>query len=488
MAERKIRSRPKPKKAAEPKTEVPEGGYKGAYYLKLELENVRCFGPRQTLDLSDGNGKPARWTVLLGDNGTGKTTVLQALAGVMPVEETNIGFRRSDKSGSEQIKFRPYAINKARNFNRNMLIEREVDDSISFDSLIKSKSNLSSFINEIGEVIDMSMEFNVYHRGISQMYIILTGEADEVDFSVPPVYGYGASRVFRKKIPETYDIQVEGLFSEETSLQIDPEKWLLDADYAASREKKKRGPAQRKRDYIIDVLTNVLPDVDAIRFKEPEDPTDIPTLEFKTPYGWVKLDGLSLGYRTMVSWMVDLTARMIERYSDSEDPLAGPAVVLVDEIDLHMHPSWQRRIMGYLSERFPNTQFIVTAHSPLIVQSAGDDANIAVLKRVRGEKGEFDHVAIDQSLGSVRGWRVDQLMTSDLFGLDSARGPEVEALLKERRDLLVKTRLGPKQKQRLAELEELVGNLPTAETKADMDAMDIIRRAAAKMKQPADDS
>src|SRR3954468_13998371 len=53
----------------------------GAYFLSLSLENVRCFGPKQTLDLSDGNGKPARWTIILGVNGTGKTTILQSFVG-----------------------------------------------------------------------------------------------------------------------------------------------------------------------------------------------------------------------------------------------------------------------------------------------------------------------------------------------------------------------------------------------------------------------
>src|SRR5579884_4217068 len=52
---------------------------RGVYFLSLSLENTRCFGPKQALDLSDGKGKPAQWTILLGDNGTGKTTVLQAL-------------------------------------------------------------------------------------------------------------------------------------------------------------------------------------------------------------------------------------------------------------------------------------------------------------------------------------------------------------------------------------------------------------------------
>ena len=55
----------------------------------------------------------------------------------------------------------------------------------------------------------------------------------------------------------------------------------------------------------------------------------------------------------MIAWVVDFTSRMVERYPDSLDPLAEPAVVLVDEIDLHLHPKWQRELIGFLSERFP---------------------------------------------------------------------------------------------------------------------------------------
>ncbi|MCP4107775.1 MAG: AAA family ATPase [Desulfobacteraceae bacterium] len=70
------------------KTESP-GNSQPVYFLDLIVENVRCFGERQLLDLSDGNGRPARWTVILGDNGTGKTTLLKCLAGLEPVK-TNI--------------------------------------------------------------------------------------------------------------------------------------------------------------------------------------------------------------------------------------------------------------------------------------------------------------------------------------------------------------------------------------------------------------
>ncbi|MDP6819718.1 MAG: ATP-binding protein, partial [Alphaproteobacteria bacterium] len=55
-----------------------------AYFLSLSVENARCFGPKQELDLSNESGGPARWTVILGDNGTGKTTLLQCLVAMQP--------------------------------------------------------------------------------------------------------------------------------------------------------------------------------------------------------------------------------------------------------------------------------------------------------------------------------------------------------------------------------------------------------------------
>src|SRR5204862_2700743 len=61
-----------------------------SYFLSLSLENVRCFGPKQTLDLSDGNGKPARWTIILGLNGTGKTTLLQSLVGFEVIRRADV--------------------------------------------------------------------------------------------------------------------------------------------------------------------------------------------------------------------------------------------------------------------------------------------------------------------------------------------------------------------------------------------------------------
>ncbi len=161
---------------------------------------------------------------------------------------------------------------------------------------------------------------------------------------------------------------------------------------------------------------------------------------------------------------------MVERYPNSPDPLAEPAVVLVDEIDLHLHPLWQRKLMSFLTDRFPNTQFIATAHSPLVAQAAAD-ANLAVLRR------EGDHVVIDNDVDNIRGWRIDQILTSDLFGLETARPPQIESLLKERKELLTKPKLSAADQRRLAEIDVQLGELPAGESAQEVKEREEIRKS-----------
>jgi predicted ATP-binding protein involved in virulence len=111
-----------------------------------------------------------------------------------------------------------------------------------------------------------------------------------------------------------------------------------------------------------------------------------------------------------MAWLADFMKRMFERYPESENPIAEPAIVLLDEIDLHLHPDWQRKIIGFLSHHFPATQFIVTAHSPLIVQSA-DNVNVVLLEK------EADRVKIHQpQIKTFKGWTVEEIL-SELMGL-----------------------------------------------------------------------
>lgn len=434
------------------------------YFLCLEVERVLCFKDRQTLDLSDGNGNPAQWTVILGDNGVGKTTLLRCLSG--------IELRSRHNEEPLPLLFAPYLSEVFQTWQElPVLTESKAKFHVQIvhgnflASIETSELTRDKTIN--GEVLkhqNVSIEAGIdSYWGISDPSVCLDGLI---------CYGYGATRrIGNTSLSEdSLGENSASLFLESESL-INAEEWLLQTDYAiqyASISAKGRLTKQLRA--VKKALERLLPEITRIRIASASDEYIRPRAEFRTPYGWVPLVSLGLGYRSTIAWMVDLAVRLFRRYPNSPDPLAEPAIVLVDEIDLHLHPKWQRTIMNFLTERFPNTQFIVTAHSPLVVQAA-KDANIVLLRR------EGDRVVIDNNPEIVENWRVDQVLTS-VFELPTARPADVEPLLARRQALLSKAKLTKADRAELQELETKIGSLPTAETPDDIKAMDIIRRAA----------
>lgn len=97
---------------------------------------------------------------------------------------------------------------------------------------------------------------------------------------------------------------------------------------------------------------------------------------------------------------------MFDRYPHSDNPLKEAAVVIIDEIDLHLHPKWQRSLLYDLSEFFPNTQFIVSTHSPLIVQSI-EGINLYVLKRDKETNGI---IAERKENTNWEGWQMEEIL------------------------------------------------------------------------------
>jgi AAA domain, putative AbiEii toxin, Type IV TA system/AAA domain len=421
----------------------------GTYFLSLELENIRCFSKRQVLDLSDGKGRPARWTILLGENGTGKTTALHFLAAHSRMYDLDGGIAVS-RDGIDDFKFYVPGIRGILRGlgSANPQIAVGAIDGLNFTGAVnRTRTSVWTW--------DCTPERRV--------------RTNEFPFDPPICYAYGTGR--RSGLSslhhELYAREPESIFFEDTAL-LNAEEWLLRLDYSAAKRSGIQEQQRIRLEMVKDILVRVLPEVSQVRFIAPHEVSATPTVEFKTPYGWVHLRQLGYGYRSMIAWIVDLASRMVERYPESPDPLAEPAVVLVDEIDLHLHPKWQRDLIGFLTEQFPNTQFIATAHSPLIVQAASD-ANIALLKR------EGDHVVIENNPETIRGWRIDQILTSDLFGLETARPPDIEKPLRRRKELLTKPRLTKPEENELKEIETSIGRLPTGESFAQAKTMELIQ-------------
>lgn len=438
---------------------APPLDVRNAYYLSISLQNVRCFGESQVLNFQDAAGHPSRWTLILGDNGVGKTTLMQLLA---------LGAAVEIRAHSLNARFDHAAIPRLTEQSPSQLRELvrigQTLSEISYKILWADELGRSE-----GALQDESRcESSDTYKNLSFFRHLWRSV----------IYGYGANRRRAPKglTAEASDDPTQTLFDDDATLR-NPEEWLLQNELVANTPSPLQGSAKRQRDRVFEILTRILPGIDEIRVTPHTDSNHQlrASAEVHGPDGWVPFSALGLGYRTMTAWIVDLASRMFERYGSLEDPLAGPAVCLVDEIDLHLHPRWQRDLVQRLSTLFPNTQFIATAHSPLIVQAA-PNANIVVLRR--GPDG----VVIDSAPPSVRKWRLDQIYTSELFDIPSARPPELDPWLQERDTILAKPQLSESDQKRLAEIREQLGNLPYGDTPEDIEAMDVIRRAAKALK------
>ena len=96
----------------------------------------------------------------------------------------------------------------------------------------------------------------------------------------------------------------------------------------------------------------------------------------------LNINQLSAGEKMLLILVADLARRLIIANPESDKPLHGDGVILIDEIDLHLHPSWQRKIVPSLMEIFPNCQFIISTHSPLILGTV-PHKNITILENFK---------------------------------------------------------------------------------------------------------
>ncbi|WP_375459890.1 AAA family ATPase [uncultured Enterovirga sp.] len=320
------------------------------------------------------------------------------------------------------------------------------------------------------------------HEGpTKKLTVVARGKNSAAPAPNLPVIAYGANRqigVQNLGDPVLTD-PVAMLFAAVTTL-YDPESILRDLDYAMRMDK--AGAALRRQQFLalIATIAPQIGNVENIEFSGPSidaDGADLTGIKFRNAFGLVSFAEMSLGQQTTIAWAIDLAWRLVRLYPNSPTPMSEPAIVLVDEIDLHLHPRWQQSLRTYLSEHFPATQFIATAHSPLMAQ-ASLDANLVVFQ----EKGGI--VTVWNDAERLLDWRLDQVVTA-LFGLPSARAPEIQILFDERDKLLDTRRRTPDQEARLVELKGRIAGLSAPDVVADQAAMDIIRRAAIRIGQSA---
>lgn len=380
------------------------------HLTRLSLENIRSFASLE-LPLHVHHPEEGQWILLLGDNGTGKSTILRALVlaladrGVAEslVSDAQTPFRREgEASGRLRVTLN--------------------GEPASRDASILPFENREELKRE--EHPGDARDFNLFAYGC-QRGSALGGHAREVSFT-----------------PRS---DVATLFDEAASL-THAETWLTRLYALALRS---NGASLRFFEAVRQSLCGLLPGVESLEFD------DQGVWWINGPkVGRARLAALSDGYLTTLGWIIDLIARWSERMQRDGIALDGDftqhmtGIVVIDEIDLHLHPLWQVSIVTELRRLFPRMSFIATTHNPLTLLGARP-GEVHVLRRSQDNANIIVH-----QVDVPEGTRADQVLTGEWFGLPSTLDENTLELMEEHRALLREGR--PTTDPRRLELEALL--------------------------------
>lgn len=405
------------------------------YVSRIVLKDVRGFTDLN-FDLTRPDGSHAGWTVFTGDNGSGKSTLLKAIAIALTGKET---------ARSLQPSFHRWI----REGQHEAIIEVGIVPDVKDDNF-----------TEGGRVTDKEFFARmVLRNGQKEPTVEAANPTPRKNYSTPQrsiwspdargwfSCGYGPfRRVFgaspeatRQMVAPTTERYVT-MFQEAASL-AEVDQWLRTLSHKSLEAK---SGAKEQLDLVLEVLRDELM------------PNQITVDRIDSDGLWLKdRNGLQLswsemsdGYRAALALLADVLRHLISAHglADLTDRDAQgnifftrSGVVLIDEIDAHLHPEWQREIGFWLRRHFPHIQFIVTTHSPLICQAASPNGLF-----VLPEPGSADkpHALTEDEYNKVIASRPDTILLTSAFGLQNTRSPQAVAARADYARLKSKERSG----------------------------------------------
>jgi predicted ATP-binding protein involved in virulence len=423
---------------------------------RVILNNIGLF-ENLTIPLAPTEQNPSNITVFVGNNGAGKTSVLKALAISIswfiarlrtekgsgnPIPEDHIlnaanaasieieicdSFGVSDNSNQNESEHHfKWTLAKSRQGRKSQYTSNLYDctrladryrDALTHD--YKTSLPLVAFYPVERVVLDIPLKIRTKH-----VFLQLDGYDNSLSQGVD-------FRRFFEWFREREDTENESGIPRDVLNQLsslaetnqDVWRWLNERNASAK---------DRQLTTVRTAIDQFMPHIDNLRVHRQ------PRLYMAIDKNGETLNvaQLSQGEKSLMTLVGDIARRLAMLNPALENPLAGHGIVLIDEVDLHLHPSWQRSLCDRLIETFPNCQFVLTTHSPLVIS---DCKNVLVYTLANGELRQLpsqygqdaNTVLLDVMDTSIRNEKINAELNDLLDAIQDSNLSKAQELLAE---------------------------------------------------------
>lgn len=357
-------------------------------------------------------------TILFGVNGVGKSTILRSIdliyaniiSGILSTQKKLAQLEMDDISVGKTLA------------RINIEVEFSEGTTQKYSRWISKKEGRKHNLKELKELVEKFEELYIekgYDDGNGNWI-------EKEDHKNMPIFvNYGVNRAVIEvplDVPSKEEFQKLNAFDKAIESKIDFKtlfKWFRNQEDVENQERV-RGDSQYEDKSLKAVKKAMLAMLEGFEDIQIE---RVPLAMIVKKEGrYLKIDQLSDGEKCTIALFGDLARRMALANPTLANPLEGSGVVLIDELDLHMHTSWQRKAVKALKETFPNIQFIITTHSPQVLGELDDSFNLFYLCNK-------DHKVSLQQYKSFMGWDSNVILEEVMQ--TSSVNIEIKRLLEE---------------------------------------------------------